>query len=161
MSNIRLAAPHFQDFDLTPDPISPEFTMLNWHDTKSKYTFGPHQISDGLLRIMARTTLFLLPKESLPSVLIIDEPELGLHPYAINMLGSLIRKVSNRCQVILATQSINLLDQFVAEDIIAVTRDGGGSNYKRLNSKDIRDWLEEYTISQIWEKNIIGGRPTR
>ncbi|MBL7190438.1 AAA family ATPase [bacterium] len=161
VSTIRLAAPHFGDFELEPDRFNSNEILLNWREKDSDYLFGPHQISDGLLRFMALCTLLLQPEDFLPSVIIIDEPELGLHPYALKLLCSMIEKVSKRCQVILATQSKDLVDQFEPEDIIVVERHDGESIFKRLNSEDLKDWLEDYTLGELWEKNVIGGRPSR
>ena len=121
--------------------------------------FSPHQASDGTLRAMALVTLLLQPPDSLPDVLILDEPELGLHPYAIDVVGSLINGVSNRCQVILATQSPLLVDCFDPEDIIVVERNDRESSFKRLVAEELEDWLEEYSLSELWNKNVIGGRP--
>lgn len=159
ISTIRLAAPDFDDFVLRPEKLNEESILLYWQDKKFDYLLGPHQISDGLLRFMALTTLLLQPEEDLPKLIIIDEPELGLHPYAINLLGSLIRKVSHYCQVIIATQSVNLIDQFDTEDIIVVDRKDGASYFKRLDSKELEGWLKEYSLSELWEKNVIGGGP--
>ena len=160
VSTIRLAAPHFHDFELYPDKINPNTILLDWRQKNSDYLFGPHQISDGLLRMMALTTLLYQPEDSLPKLIIIDEPELGLHPYAINLLVGMIRKVSTRCQVILATQSESLVNQFEPEDIIVVERENGASNFKRQNKEELKEWLKEYTLSELWEKNVLGGRPS-
>jgi len=94
-------------------------------------------------------------------VLAIDEPELGLHPYAMNVLGSLIRKASAHGQVVLATQSVNLVDQFQPEEIVAVERTGNVSTFRRLCSEELSEWLDEYSLSDLWEKNVLGGRPSR
>ncbi|MFZ4557531.1 MAG: AAA family ATPase, partial [Pseudanabaena sp.] len=123
--------------------------------------FSPHQASDGTLRAMALVTLLLQPPDSLPDVLILDEPELGLHPYAIDIIGSLINGVSNRCQVILATQSPLLVDCFEPEEIIVAERNNRESSFKRLVQADLEDWLEEYSLSELWNKNVLGGRPRR
>ena len=71
-----------------------------------------------------------------PTTIIIDEPELGLHPYAITLLGALIRSASTRTQVIVSTQSVGLLNEFDLDDLIVVDREEGGSVFKRLDEKD-------------------------
>ena len=114
------------------------------------------QASDGMLRVIALVTLLLQPEQDLPDVLILDEPELGLHPYAINIVGGLIRAVSTRIQVIIATQSMPLVDCFEPEDIVVVERDGRSSAFKRLDSESLGGWLENYSISELWEKNVLG-----
>jgi predicted ATPase len=133
--------------------------LLQWAEKGSGLLFSPDQASDGTLRVMALVTLLLQPPDTLPDVLILDEPELGLHPYAISVIGGLINSVSNRCQVILATQSPLLVDCFEPEDIIVVERNERESSFKRLVEEDLKDWLEEYSLSELWNKNIIGGRP--
>jgi predicted ATPase len=114
-------------------------------------------LSDGTLRFMALATLLLQPIP--PKVIIIDEPELGLHPFAIHKLAGLIQKASAHSQIIISTQSTTLVNQFVAEDIITVDREGGASVFKKHDSQKLAGWLENYSIGDIWNKNIIGGMP--
>ena len=159
LSTIRLVAPHFKEFELLPYKLDPNKILLEWHETGSDYQFGPHQLPDGLLRFIALTTLLLQPNDSSPNVIVIDEPELGLHPYAINILGSLIHQASFTRQIIIATQSINLLEQFEPEDVIVVNRIKGASEFSRLNTEELKEWIKEYTLGELWEKNVLGGRP--
>ncbi len=156
VGTIRQIAPLFADFVLEPMNNT---ILLQWREIGTDLVFSPYQASDGTLRAMALVTLLLQPPDSLPDVLILDEPELGLHPYAISVIGGLINSVSNRCQVILATQSPLLVDCFDPEDIIVVERDDRESSFKRLVQADLEDWLEEYSLSELWNKNVIGGRP--
>jgi predicted ATPase len=109
---------------------------------------------------MALVTLLLQPERDLPDVLILDEPELGLHPYAINVVGGLIRSVSNKTQVIVATQSMPLVDCFEPNDIVVVDRKERESLFRRLDEKALEEWLLDYSLSELWEKNVIGGRPS-
>jgi predicted ATPase len=97
--------------------------------------------------------------EDLPSVIILDEPELGLHPYAINIVTGLLKSVSLHHQVILATQSMTLIDHFEPEQIIVVDRPDRESLFHRLDPSDLREWLSEYSLAELWEKNVLGGRP--
>ncbi|MBL7224024.1 MAG: AAA family ATPase [Candidatus Brocadiae bacterium] len=165
LDTIRDVAPHFGDFELAPHRRNADTIRLDWREAGSEYLFGPHQLPDGLLRFMALATLLLQPNDTLPEIVIIDEPELGLHPYAINVLGGLVRKAAAHCQLILATQSVNLLDQFEPEHIVTVERhrlDGQyESVFRRVDPGELAEWLEEYSLSELWEKNVIGGRPTR
>ncbi len=151
-------APFFADFVLAPMGNT---ILLQWREKGTDLIFSPYQASDGTLRAMALVTLLLQPPDSLPNILILDEPELGLHPYAINIIGGLINSVANRCQVILATQSPLLVDCFEPEEIIVVERNDRESYFKRLDSSSLTDWLEEYSLSELWNKNVIGGRPSR
>ena len=112
-----------------------------------------------MLRAMALVTLLLQPEQDLPDVLIIDEPELGLHPYAVNIVGGLIRSLATRIQVVVATQSTQLIDCFEPNDIVVVERDQRRTSFRRLDADELSDWLKEYLISELWEKNVLGGRP--
>ncbi|HWG46013.1 MAG TPA: AAA family ATPase [Gemmataceae bacterium] len=156
---IRLIAPFFGDFVLQPRELNPQTILLNWKERASDYLFGPHQLPDGLLRAMALIALLLQPERDFPSVLVIDEPELGLHPFALSSLASLLQKAAHHCQVIVATQSAALLDYFDVEDIVIVDRPHHASEFKRLAKEELTAWLEDYSLSELWEKNVFGGRP--
>lgn len=158
---ITLAMPQFEDFVLRPSPKNENYIILDWVEKDSDYLFGSHQISDGSLRFMTLATLLLQPPSSLPKVIILDEPELGLHPFAISILAGMMKMASRNCQIILATQSTRLIDEFDPENIVVVERDNEKkrSIFRNLNSNDLSDWLERYSMSELWEKNIIGGRP--
>ncbi len=158
---ISQVMPQFEDFDLQPTALNNNNIILNWKEKNSDYVFGPHQISDGSLRFMALATLLLQPSKSLPSVIILDEPELGLHPSAISVLAGMAKTASQKCQVILATQSPRLVDEFAPENIVIVERDlkENCSIFKTLDEEKLNDWIEQYSMSEMWEKNIIGGQP--
>ena len=159
LETIRQIAPWFGDFVL--EPIKPNETdvLLNWQDRHSDHVFGPHQLPDGALRAMALITLLLQPVEDLPSLIVIDEPELGLHPAAIVAVAGLMRAASVHSQVIIATQSVTLLDEFDAADVIVVDREDGHSTFTRQDPERLKDWLEEYSLGELWQKNVMGGGP--
>ena len=113
--------------------------------------------SDGTLRFICLATVLLQPE--LPAAILIDEPELGLHPYALELLGSLIRSTSQRTQLIVSTQSVGLLSQFEPENVIVVDRRGSESVMRRLDAQELQGWLEDYSLGELWEKNVLGGRP--
>jgi predicted ATPase len=158
-STVRMVAPSFDDFALEPQRLNPNNILLNWRQQGSDYLFGPHQVSDGTLRAMALITLFLQPEEDLPDLLIVDEPELGLHPYALTIVAGLIRAASVQTQVIVTTQSTAFLDQFGVDEIIVVDSEQGASQFRRLDPEQLKDWLEEYSVGELWQKNVIGGGP--
>ncbi len=160
VETVRLAAPYFGDFILRLNPRNPERIRLEWHERGSDLTFGPHALSDGTLRFICLATLFLQPAEALPSTIVLDEPELGLHPYAIVLLAEMVRSVSEHTQVILATQSVTLVNQFTPEDILVVDRMEGVSTIRRLEQEDVAQWLDDYALGDLWEKNVLGGRPS-
>jgi predicted ATPase len=111
------------------------------------------------LRFIALSTLFLQTQMGRSSVILVDEPELGLHPYAIEILSALIRQASATTQVIVSTQSSLLLDHFEPEDVLVADRVDGGTQLTRLTSPRLTKWLEDYSLGQLWEKNEFGGRP--
>jgi predicted ATPase len=153
---VRQIAPFFADFVLEPEG---DTLLLRWREFGNDVVFGPHQASDGTLRAMALVALLLQPTNELPAVIILDEPELGLHPRAISILAGLLLGVSSHSQVIVATQSPVLLDHFEPEQVIVAERDGAESVFRRLDAGKLASWLEEYTMSELWDKNVFGGRP--
>ncbi len=157
VGTIRLIAPFFHDFVLEPDVSNR--VILNWQENDSDQVFGPHQFSDGTLRAICLVTLLLQPEDKLPELIVVDEPELGLHPYALNVVAELFSRASLHTQILISTQSISLLDNFEPEDVITVNREGKESQFKRLNPTILETWLDEYSLGEIWEKNIIGGGP--
>lgn len=161
IETIRLVAPFFDDFNLRPSPLNPNNIRLEWQERGSDAYFDANALSDGTLRFMCLVTLLLQPDDLLPSVILIDEPELGLHPYAITLLASLLKQAADKTQVIVSTQSVPLINQFAPEDVIVVDRKDGQSEFHRLNEDDLKDWLGEYGLGDLWEKNVIGGRPQR
>ncbi len=155
---IRSVAPFFNKFNLAPDRLNAEHIELRWLEKGSDDYFNAYDISDGTLRFIALTTLLLQPK--LPKTIIIDEPELGLHPFAINKLAAMMKQAAgNGSQVIVSTQSVSLIDNFEPEDIITVDRDDEQSVFRRLRSDDLKEWLDDYTVGDLWNKNVFGARP--
>lgn len=153
---IRSVAPFFEKFDLTPDDKNPGVIFLNWLENGSDEYFNAHHLSDGTLRFIALTTLLLQP--ILPRTIILDEPELGLHPFAIAKLAGMIKKASVDSQIIIATQSVNLVNEFSADDIIVANREENQTVFKRQSEESLKTWLDDYSIGELWEKNVIGGR---
>ena len=156
---IQRVAPFFDDFLLRPDNLNTEVIKLAWKHTSSDKYFGASAFSDGTLRFIALATLFLQPLELRPSVILVDEPELGLHPSAITLLASLIRQISLETQIIVSTQSPLLLDHFAPEDVLVANRVNSATTLTRLDSATLENWLEDYSLGQLWEKNELGGRP--
>lgn len=157
IKTIQSVAPYFSDFFFAPN--NNNYIRLQWKDKYSDVVFGANDLSDGTLRFIALSVLFLQPK--LPDTIIIDEPELGLHPSAITKLAAMIKSVADKgCQVIIATQSTDLISYFTPEDIITVDQIDGETKFNRLSSEKLNKWLEDYTIDDLWKRNIIiGGQP--
>lgn len=158
---IQLVMPQFGDFIMEPAVTDNNYISLDWKEKDSDHIFGVNQISDGTLRFIALATLLLQPPKTMPSLIIIDEPELGLHPTAISILAGMMKKAAETAQVVIATQSPRLLDEFVADKIVVIERDEikHTSVFRKLNSKQLKDWEDEFTTSELWDKNVIGGRP--
>lgn len=160
-SLVRQVAPFVKR--LEPSLVMPEHpdtsaVRLDWVDERDQL-FGPHHLSDGTLRAIALITALAQPSERLPRFVSVDEPELGLHPAALSLLVSLMRSISGRCQVLVATQSPALLDLVEPEEVVVVDRQQGETTLSRLDPASLAAWLEDYTLSQLYDKNLLGGRP--
>jgi predicted ATPase len=161
VATVQQIAPWFGEFVLEPLELNKNNVQLNWRDRYSDHIFGPHQLPDGGLRAIALVTLLLQPEEDLPSLIVIDEPELGLHPNAITVIASLLMQASFHSQVIIATQLPTLLDEFDPENIIVVDRENGKTTFSRPNIEHLNEWLKDYSLGEVWQKNVIGGGPMR
>ena len=153
---IQQIIPFFDDFALIDQYGK---TYLRWKEKNSPVTFVATQASDGMLRAMALVTLLCMPPERLPAVIFLDEPELGLHPSALKTICELIQGASEHCQIFIATQDADMLNEFEPEDIVIVTREGRKSVFNRLLKEDLKEWIGIYSLSDLWHQNIIGGKP--
>jgi predicted ATPase len=154
---IRAVMPQFGDFELIQSPAD-KYSNLNWRDRSGNF-FDASQISDGSLRFMGLATLLLQPETTLPKIMVLDEPELGLHPKALQLLRAMIEHAKQHSQLIIATQSAHFLDEFTPEQVIVAERQGEETIFKKLSTEELKDWLDDYTLSGIWDKNLIGGQP--
>lgn len=158
IETVQLIAPFFEDFILEPEEKGSERVVrLEWRQKGDSYPYQPWHLSDGTIRFLCLATALLQP--SPPATIIIDEPELGLHPFALEVLAGLIREASEKGQLIVSTQSASLLNYFEPEEIIVVERMNGASLFRRLDPKKLERWLEEYTLGDLWRKNVIDGGP--
>lgn len=154
---IQSVFPFFDRFDLAPLLLDKNKIEIEWYEKEHpEHPFYARHLSDGTLRFIALATLFLQPV--LPKTIILDEPELGLHPFAISKLAGMIKKASVQSQIIVATQSVNFVNEFSADDIIVANRDNNQTVFKRQSEESLKTWLEDYSIGELWEKNVIGGR---
>jgi predicted ATPase len=154
VDHIRLVAPFFKDFDFNP---SADSVSLMWKEKYSDDYRDAYYLSDGTLRFICLATLLLQPTP--PSTIVIDEPELGLHPYAIEILAAVIKKAAATTQILVSTQSVQLIDNFSPEDIIVVDRKDKESVFRRLERIDLGEWIKEYSLGEIWQKNLFGANP--
>ena len=159
-STVELAVPYFEDFVLKPRemPGSDEPQIaLRWQQRGVSTTYGPNEFSDGTLRFICLTVALLQPHP--PETMVFDEPELGLHPSAIELLASMLFSVSQETQILVATQSPTLLSRFDPEHVLIVEQVESHSKFRRMERAELGTWLDEYSLGQLWEKNIFGGRP--
>jgi len=154
---IKQIAPFFESLQLAPSALNPDKIRFEWKEKGSDTYFNAHALSDGTLRFICLATLLLQP--NLPSLVLLDEPELGLHPAAITLLAALLESAAQRAQVLIATQSVTLVNQFTPEEVWVVDRDHGESNFEHLRENDLTSWLDGYALGELWEKNVLGGRP--
>ncbi len=157
VKTIRLVAPFFGDFTLRPKVDNPENIELEWVEKDADIPFKAHHLSDRTLRFMCLTTVLLQPEKLQPETILIDEPELGLHPYAIQTLAGLLRSTSQSKQIIVSTQSVQLLNEFEPEDVVVSDRTDGSTLLHRLEPEKLATWLEDYSLGELWQKNILGG----
>ena len=156
---VRQVIPFFDDFRLDVQQMGEaKKVALSWQQNGSDFPMQPYHLSDGSIRFICLATALLQPEP--PSMIVIDEPELGLHPEAIGILSELIQDAAKRTRVFIATQSPLLLDQFAIEDIVVVNRKDGQSTFERLDHADYNQWLEDYSVGQLWTKNVIQGGTT-
>jgi predicted ATPase len=153
---VKQVAPFFRDFVLEPE-LAPDRVRLRWQQEGSDTVFPADALSDGTLRFICLATLLGQPE--LPGLIVLDEPELGLHPFAIVQLAGMLRAASQESQVLLATQSVTLMNQFELGDLVIVERRDGASVFERPDPDRLSEWLEEYSLGELWEKNLLGGRP--
>lgn len=154
--HIRRALPVFDRFEIDERYGK---VLLRWKAKGSDKTIGAHLTSDGSLRFFALVTLLNLPPGMLPDVLFLDEPELGLHPAAVTLVGDMIKALATERQVIAATQSPLLVDAFDLAEILVLELRDGRTEVRRHDEGSYRNWLEEYATGELWQKNLLGGRP--
>jgi predicted ATPase len=158
INTIQLVAPFFDDFvhrEGNIDTVELEWILKGNADTP----FRAHMLSDGTLRFICLATLLLQPIVLLPDTILIDEPELGLHPYAITVLADIFKQVAEQKQLIISTQSVELVNELSPEDVIVVDQVDEASTFHRFTAGELSGWLEQYALGELWKRNVLGGRP--
>jgi predicted ATPase len=158
-TTVQQMVPDFHAFVLEPSNLDQRQILLKWCHKGSKYEFGPHQLSDGSLRFIALVTLLLQPQEKMPLLIALDEPELGLHPAALEVVAGIAKAASLHTQLVFGTQSSTFLDHFEPENVIVVDSQSGASQFRRFEAERLEAWLADYTLGEVWEKNVVGGGP--
>jgi len=155
VQTIQRVAPFFHDFVFQPE--ANDLIRLRWKHKGSEDYFDANMLSDGTLRFICMTTLLLQP--NLPTMILLDEPELGLHPFAMQLLAAMMRSVSQHTQIIASTQSVTLANQFGWQDIVVVDQINNASHFRRLQETEVAHWLDHYKLGEVWEMNALGGTP--
>ena len=155
-NNVRAVLPFFDAFVLEDDFGK---VMLKWREKGMQKVFNAGQASDGMLRVICLFTLLYQPAENLPDIIFIDEPELGLHPEGIELLCSALKKASHHAQIFVCTQSIQIVNGTEPEQLVIINRKDGQTTLEHVSHAQIAPWEAELSMSEIWEKNIFGGRP--
>lgn len=155
--HVRLVAPFFERFVLAPSRLNENKIKLEWRQRGSDAYFDAYSLSDGTLRFICLATLLLQPTP--PALILLDEPELGLHPFAIRILAEMLEAAAKRVQVLLATQSVTLLNNFAPHDVLVASNDGLKTTFERVDEAKLEAWLAEFSLGELWEKNVLGGRP--
>ncbi len=161
VKTVQLVAPFFGDFHLRPTVENSNNIQLEWTEAGQDIPFTASALSDGTLRFICLATVLLQPEQFMPGTLLIDEPELGLHPYAIAVLGALMKSAAEKHQIIVSTQSVELVNEIDVDDLVVVDRAKGASTFTRADETALKEWMEEYTLGELWKKNLLGGRPAR
>jgi len=154
---IRQIAPFFDGFRLAPSRLNESRIKLEWKEKGSDAYFNASALSDGTLRFICLATLLLQP--NLPTLVLLDEPELGLHPAAVVLLADLLSSASTRTQILVSTQSVTLVNQFQPSEVWTVDRKDRQSVFRHLDKVDMSAWLDDYALGDLWEKNLLGARP--
>lgn len=161
VKSIQMVAPFFGDFHLRQLVGNTEKIQLEWTEAGQDTPFTASALSDGTLRFICLTTVLLQPEGFMPATILIDEPELGLHPFAITMLGAMMKSTAQQHQIIVSTQSVELVNEFDVDDLIVVDKSGNESHFQRPDAAALQSWLAEYSLGDLWKKNLLGGRPNR
>ena len=161
VKSVQMVAPFFGDFIFRPYAGNSEKIQLEWREAGQDTPFTASALSDGTLRFICLTTVLLQPREFMPATILIDEPELGLHPFAITMLGAMMKSTAQQHQIIVSTQSVELVNEFDVDNLIVVDKTGGESHFQRPDAAALEAWLGEYSLGDLWKKNLLGGRPSR
>jgi predicted ATPase len=154
---VRQVAPFFRSFVLRPEIEDPSLIRLRWSHRGDDAEFDASDLSDGTIRFVCLCALLLQPRP--PLTILLDEPELGLHPHAIDVLVSLLRLASEKSQIIASTQSVTLANQLRPEEVLVVDRKGEATEIRRLGADELAVWKGEYALGEAWDRGLVGGTP--
>ncbi|MBW4468027.1 MAG: AAA family ATPase [Pegethrix bostrychoides GSE-TBD4-15B] len=115
------------------------------------------RLSDGTLRYLCLLTILCHPTP--PPLICLEEPELGLHPDVIPTIAELLIEASQRTQLVVTTHSDALISALseVPEAILVCERTQTGSHLRRLEREPLKEWLDNYTLGDLWRMGELGG----
>jgi len=115
------------------------------------------RLSDGTLRYLCLLAILLHPEP--PPFVVIEEPELGLHPDLIHLVAKLLRGASGRMQLVVTTHSRQLIDALgdEPEAVVVCEKQDGESRFERLDGERMKNWLDRYSLGELWGIGELGG----
>lgn len=148
----------FPDFErLDFPPVAAGTLALVWRDRRFSKPLYADQLSEGMLRFLWLVTLLQSP--DLPTVTLIDEPEVSLHPELLNLLADLFREASQHTQLVVATHSDRLVRFLKPSEVVAFdSANDGMAKLTWADKLDLEEWLAEYSLDEVWSRGLMGGR---
>lgn len=148
----------FPDFGRIEFPVvGAGQVTLAWYDRGDKDPFYPNQLSEGTLRFLWLITTLLAPPS--PAVVLLDEPEVSLHPELLKLLAALLQDASQSGQIVVATHSPDLIRWLQPEEVLIAEKEEGRTRLTWADELDLGEWLAEYTLRDLWLMGNLGGRP--
>lgn len=148
----------FADFDGVEFPVvGAGQVTLAWYERGDSQPFYPNQLSEGTLRFLWISTLLLSPE--LPGRLLLDEPEISLHPELLKLLAALLQDASARSAIVVATHSPDLIRWLEPEEVLVADKEDGATRFTWADQMNLDEWLDEYTLRDLWLMGNLGGRP--
>jgi predicted ATPase len=131
---------------------------LRWFERPyEKEGMSANLLSDGTLKLLCLMAILKTPDP--PSLICIDEPELGLHPDWIKLVAELLQDAAARTQVIVATHSPHIVAKLEPEQVIVTEKVEGETHLNQLKTRDLGNWLKDFSLAELWLSGEIGGRP--
>ena len=168
--NLRISAPEiFERLTVLLQQSFPGFKRLElpvvgagqvtlaWYERDSNTPFYANQLSEGTLRYLWLVTILLTPQR--PPLLLLDEPELSLHPALLRLLAALLQDAALTTQIVVATQSSDLIGWLMPEEVLIADKEDGKTLFTWAADLDLKAWLDEYTLRDLWLMGNLGGRP--
>jgi predicted ATPase len=148
----------FADFKRLEFPVvGAGQVTLAWYERGSREPLYPNQLSEGTLRFLWLITILLATPE--PALLLLDEPEVSMHPELLKLLAALLQDASVRSQIVVATHSPDLIRWLQPEEVLIADKEDGVTRFTWADELDLDEWLEEYTLRDLWLMGNLGGRP--